>query len=53
MAIQGIVEPGDHVVSTRLEHNSVLRPLFHLKQRSGIDFDLVSSTNKVSLTPTM
>jgi cysteine desulfurase / selenocysteine lyase len=41
LAIQGIIGPGDHVVTTRLEHNSVLRPLFHLKKQIGIDFDLV------------
>ena len=41
VAIQGIVRPGDHVVSTRLEHNSVLRPLFHLREQIGIEFDLV------------
>jgi cysteine desulfurase family protein len=41
LAIQGIVGPGDHVVATRLEHNSVLRPLFHLRKQIGIDFDLV------------
>jgi len=41
LAIQGIVAPGDHVVATRLEHNAVLRPLHHLKERRGIQFDLV------------
>ncbi len=41
VAIQGLVGPGDHVVSTRLEHNSVLRPLFHLKERGWIHYDLV------------
>lgn len=41
LVIQGLVRPGDHVVSTRLEHNSVLRPLYHLKQRGVIDYDLV------------
>ena len=41
LAIQGMVRPGDHVVSTRLEHNSVLRPLWHLRERGLIDFDLV------------
>jgi cysteine desulfurase / selenocysteine lyase len=40
LAIQGLVGPGDHVVSTRLEHNSVLRPLFHLKERGLIEYDL-------------
>lgn len=27
MAFKGVLEPGDHVVTTNLEHNSVLRPL--------------------------
>lgn len=38
--IQGLTEPGDHVVSTCLEHNSVLRPLHHLRARGRIEFDL-------------
>ena len=41
LAIQGMLAPGDHVVSTRLEHNSVLRPLHHLAQRGVITYDLV------------
>jgi len=41
LAIQGVLEPGDHVVSTRLEHNSVLRPLYHLRERGMIEYDLV------------
>jgi cysteine desulfurase/selenocysteine lyase len=31
MIIQGMAEKGDHIVSTCLEHNSVLRPLYHLE----------------------
>jgi cysteine desulfurase family protein len=31
MIIQGIAEKGDHIVTTFLEHNSVLRPLHHLE----------------------
>ncbi|MBN2381703.1 aminotransferase class V-fold PLP-dependent enzyme [bacterium] len=30
LIIQGLVDEGDHVISTNLEHNSVLRPLNHL-----------------------
>ena len=37
--IQGVLEPGDHVVSTVLEHNSVLRPLNHLVRDGGIEAD--------------
>ncbi len=39
LAIQGVCHAGDHVVSTVLEHNSVLRPLFEL-QKMGITHDL-------------
>lgn len=28
IAIQGLLKPGDHVITTAMEHNSVLRPLF-------------------------
>ncbi len=35
MVIQGLAEKGDHVITTMLEHNSVLRPLHHL-QLSGM-----------------
>jgi cysteine desulfurase/selenocysteine lyase len=36
----GLVRPGDHVVATRLDHNSVLRPLHHLAERGIITYDL-------------
>src|SRR5438067_2064909 len=36
MAIQGLVRPGDHVVTTVVEHNSVLRPLRQLEDRRGV-----------------
>lgn len=29
--LQGIAEKGDHIITTTLEHNSVLRPLHHMK----------------------
>jgi cysteine desulfurase family protein len=35
MAIKGIVRPGDHVITTVLEHNSINRPLNHL-ERDGL-----------------
>ena len=36
----GLLKPGDHAVSTTLEHNSVLRPLYHLR-RDGVAVDFV------------
>ena len=32
----GLLRDGDHVVTTRLEHNSVLRPLEHLQRDAGV-----------------
>jgi cysteine desulfurase family protein len=37
--IAGLVRPGDHVVTTRLDHNSVLRPLHHLAETGLISWD--------------
>jgi len=37
MILQGLARPGDHVITTMLEHNSVLRPLYHLKQDKVIE----------------
>lgn len=37
MIIQGLVEKGDHVITTMLEHNSVLRPLHHYQLNGVID----------------
>ncbi len=37
MIIQGLAKKGDHVVTTMLEHNSVLRPLHHLELEGTIE----------------
>lgn len=37
VAIHGCLKPGDHVIASTLEHNSVLRPLSELRQRIGIE----------------
>lgn len=36
IAIQGSLQPGDHVVTTAAEHNSVLRPLRYLEEQGGV-----------------
>lgn len=35
IAITGLLGPGDHVISTDLEHNSVLRPLYRLREQGA------------------
>ncbi|MCB2225438.1 MAG: aminotransferase class V-fold PLP-dependent enzyme [Desulfarculaceae bacterium] len=49
--LQGLVRPGDHVVSTRLEHNSVLRPLHHLREAGIISFDLAPFNSQGVVEP--
>ncbi len=45
MAIAGLVKPGDHVITTRLEHNAVLRVANHLEH------DGVAQISRVSAEP--
>ncbi len=40
IAIKGVLSPGDHVVTTALEHNSVLRPVYEMEQK-GTDVSFV------------
>lgn len=42
LAILGSVKKGGHVITTVYEHNSVLRPLFHLEQRGEISLTILS-----------
>lgn len=54
LAIQGLIKPGDHVVTTVVEHNSVLRPLRQLESRGvattyvGCDADGVVAAGDVA-----
>jgi len=36
IVINGFLKQGDHVITTSMEHNSVLRPLRHL-EKHGVD----------------
>ncbi len=37
MVLQGLANSGDHVITTKLEHNSVLRPLYHLSINNNVE----------------
>ena len=41
IALNGIFSPGDHVITTDLEHNSVLRPLYRLERQGLISLSFV------------
>lgn len=43
LAIFGCLEEGDHVITTIYEHNSVLRPLYHLKENKIIELTIIDS----------
>ncbi len=38
LAISGLLEPGDHVITTAWEHNSVLRPLY---RQTGVELSVL------------
>lgn len=44
-AIKGLFSPGDHILTTQLEHNSVLRPLFELEEK-GLELTILESDAK-------
>lgn len=41
LIIFGLLKEGDHAITTTLEHNSVLRPLYHLWKFGGIEVDYI------------
>ncbi|MCI8710513.1 MAG: aminotransferase class V-fold PLP-dependent enzyme [Dorea sp.] len=45
IAVRGLLKPGDHVVTTMLEHNSVLRPLYEM-EKNGVRLTVVKSDEK-------
>jgi len=51
MIIQGLAAKGDHVITTMLEHNSVLRPLYHLEMNEVIDVTYIKFDSKGYVDP--
>lgn len=45
-AIKGFFQKGDHVITTTMEHNSVLRPLFCLQDEGVIRLTVVAADEK-------
>ena len=45
IAIHGAIHPGEHVISTACEHNSVLRPLY-LKEKEGTELTIIPADKK-------
>src|SRR5262245_12475129 len=49
LAIKGLLRRGDHVVTTRMEHNSVLRPLHGLAAEGIVEVTYVSADPQTGL----
>ena len=50
LVLKGLLRKGDHVITTSMEHNSVMRPLRDLEQH-GIDLTVVQCDNEGILDP--
>lgn len=50
LVINGMVRPGDHVITTHLEHNSVIRPVNH-KVRDGAEATYVRPDSEGCIDP--
>ena len=48
MIIDGMVSKSDHVITSNLEHNSVLRPLYHKEQDGVIEVTYLQFDDKGS-----
>lgn len=49
IAIKGLFCPGDHVITTVLEHNSVLRPLYECQER-GVELSILGCDEKGNIS---
>lgn len=45
LVIKGVLKKGDHVITTQLEHNSVLRPLYEMEEK-GVELSILPSDRK-------
>ncbi|ANA40185.1 MULTISPECIES: aminotransferase class V-fold PLP-dependent enzyme [Geobacter] len=50
LAVSGLLSPGDHVVTTTMEHNSLVRPL-HVAAGRGVEVTRVPADRRGFVTP--
>jgi selenocysteine lyase/cysteine desulfurase len=53
MILGGLLQPGDHVLATHVEHNAVARPLWRLRQTGRIEVDFLPNAPDGSLDPAL
>ncbi len=47
----GMLKEGDHAITTTIDHNSVLRPLYHLYKYNGVEVDYIPFDKKGFIDP--
>lgn len=50
LCLHGLLAPGDHVITSSMEHNSVMRPL-RMLEKKGVKLSIVRCANNGSLEP--
>jgi len=50
IALKGILKEGDHVITSSMEHNSMIRPLMALKEK-GIEVTIVKANEEGKIDP--
>ena len=51
MILSGFLKEGDHVITSSMEHNSVMRPLHALSTQRNISYDVASCDSNGALDP--
>lgn len=49
--IKGTLKEGDHVITSSIEHNSVIRPIISCKENLNVEVDFVESDSKGFIDP--
>jgi cysteine desulfurase family protein len=50
LALKGLLKPGDHVITSSMEHNSVMRPLRDLEKK-GVELTIIPCSSNGTLDP--
>jgi cysteine desulfurase family protein len=50
LSLNGLLAPGDHVITSGMEHNAVMRPLREL-EKCGVELSIVACSGKGELDP--
>ena len=51
LAISGLLNPGDHVITTTIDHNAVLRPLHHMSLYNNVDVHYIPFSKEGFVNP--